>query len=409
MEHPREMLVISQLPGLVDALHGYDSVRIIHGPRLEFAARQIVSDTPPDVIYLEDTGGTPQELWDVSRAAQSRRIPVYLGLQSVGLASKGDFLASGLPVTEARTSMEIATWLAHQLGLRAKAAATGQVLLAVAGSKGGIGKSLVVQVLAEILAWRGARVLVVDGDLSNSGIIPTFHIPPGFRSYLSLKDDGSGAWTSAAVQRLITHHQPSGLSFLLGSQETTLGTDFTTNEWQVFLQAVEQLDMFDVILIDTGPEMLKRPYALIVAANGGTVIFPTLPGAKERAGVGNALRLFQSRNLLDRCVLLFMEPEPGVTVGIDAIAPVFAKAFPGLRSIGRLPRAARQISAAIESERYLSPLSVDPRSKFTRAAYAVVEALAVETGLRLEARPQSRSFFALLFGSNGTLEPPVRV
>ncbi len=397
MDKPRELVVITQVPGLSDALHGYEGVRVIHGPRLEFAARQIVSDVPPDAIYLEDSGGTPQELWDITRAAQSRRIPVYLGLHGVGLAAKDDFFASGLPITESRTAAAIAAWLAEQLGVRARAAATGLVMLAVAGSKGGIGKSLVVQMLAEVLTWRGARVLVVDGDLSNSGIIPTFHIPPGFRSYLSLKDDGSGAWTAENVQRLITVHEPSGLHFLLGSQETVLGADFTTNEWQLFMQAVQQLDMYDVVLVDTGPEMLKRPYALIVAAGGGTVIFPTPPGAKERTGVGNALRLFASRHLLDRCVLLFMEPEKGMVVGIDEIVPVFAQEFPGLRSIGRLPRAPRQVSVALETHHYTSPLLVDSNSPFTRAAYTIVDTLAEITGLRLCSPDIRTSFLDRLF------------
>ncbi len=398
MEKPRELVVITQVPGLSDALHGYEGVRVIHGPRLEFAARQIVSDVPPDALYLEDSGGTPQELWDILRAAQSRHIPVYLGLYSVGLAAKEDFVASGIPVwSQTRSAEAIAAWLAGHLGVRARAAAAGQVTLAVAGSKGGIGKSLVVQLLAEILHWRGARVLVVDGDLSNSGIIPTFHLPPGFRSYLSLKDDGSGAWTVENLQRLITVHEASGLHFLLGSQDTTLGTDFTTNEWQVFLQAVAQLDMYDVVLVDTGPEMLKRPYALVIAANGGTVVFPTPPGAKERTGVGNALRLFQSRTLLDRCVLLFMEPEKGMVVGIDDIAPIFAQEFPGIRTIGRLPRAPRQVSVAIETNTYASPLLVDPNSAFTRAAHTMVETLAGEVGLRLAPRATGGSFLSRLF------------
>ncbi len=406
MEKPRELVVITQVPGLSDALHGYEGVRVIHGPRLEFAARQIVSDVPPDAIYIEDSGGTPQELWDITRAAQSRHIPVYLGLYGVGLATQDDFVASGIPVlTDSRTAAAIAAWLAGHLGVRARAAATGQVMLAVAGSKGGIGKSLIVQLLAEILHWRGARVLVVDGDLSNSGIIPTFHLPPGFRSYLSLKDDGSGAWTAANVQRLITVHEPSGLHFLLGSQETTLGMDFTTNEWQLFMQAVGQLDMYDVVLVDTGPEMLKRPYALVTAANGGTVVFPTPPGAKERTGVGNALRLFQSRTLLDRCVLLFMEPEKGMVVGIDDIAPIFAQEFPGIRSIGRLPRAPRQVSMAIETNAYASPLLVDPNSAFTRAAHMIVETLAVDLGLRLSAGPTHGSFLKRLFRKTPTARP----
>ena len=73
----------------------------------------------------------------------------------------------------------------------------------------------------------------------------------------------------------------------------------------------------------------KRPYAIDAARSGGFVVLPTPPGRKERAGVGNALRVFEQHtpDLTDRCLLLCMEPEKGVTVAIDKVAPLFAQTW----------------------------------------------------------------------------------
>ena len=324
--------------------------------------------------------------------AQSRQVPVLIGLQSVGLIHRADFAATGLPVSDDRDAPTLAAWIGVRLGLR-KLAASGQITLAIAGAKGGIGKTLVVAMLAEALTRRGLSVLVVDGDLSNSGLIPTFRIPSGFPSYLYLKQDGPGAFTPANVRRHIFTHAASGIDFLLGSEETANPLDLTLGEWQSLMQAVRALDGYDVVLLDTGPEIKKRPYAIDAARSGGYVILPTPPGRKERAGVGNALRVFEQHipDLTDRCFLLYMEPERGVTVPVDRVAPLFARTWPRARALGTLPRAPRQVSMADEEgDRYLSPLDVAPHSTFTRAVHHMVQSLCDQTGLT-PALPMPRS------------------
>ncbi len=82
--------------------------------------------------------------------------------------------------------------------------------------------------------------------------------------------------------------------------------------------------------------------------------------------MGNALRVFEQHtpDLTDRCLLLYMEPEKGVTVAIDTVAPLFAQTWPRAQAIGVLPRAPRQVSMADEEgDRYLSPLDVAPHSQ----------------------------------------------
>jgi cellulose biosynthesis protein BcsQ len=404
-----ELLMVSNTPGLAEALHGYEGLQVSSLPSLTRVKSIIGSDQPPQAIYVEDTKGTLTELWDVIRAAQGEQVHVLIGLQSVGMVHMSDFVDAGLPVSDARDAATVAEWVGTQLGVR-KLAAAGQVTIAIAGAKGGIGKTLVVAMLAEGLKRRALKVLVVDGDLSNSGIVPTFRIPSGFPSYLYLKQDGLGAFTPANVRRHIFKHEASGIHFLLGSEETANPMDFTLGEWQAMMQAVRAIDGYDVVLIDTGPEIKKRPYAIDTARTGGFVVLPTPPGRKERAGVGNALRVFEQHtpDLTDRCFLLYMEPEKGVTVAVNRVAPLFAQTWPQSRTIGILPRAPRQVSMADEEgDRYLSPLDVAPHSKFTRAVHHVVQSLCDQTGLRPPLPMPKSSLWQQFRGEKIALVPTV--
>jgi MinD-like ATPase involved in chromosome partitioning or flagellar assembly len=401
-----ELLLVSTTPGLVEALHGYTGLQVSSLPSLARVKGIVASDQPPQAIYVEDTRGTLDELWDVIRAAQSRQVLVLIGLHSVGMAHRSDFADAGLLVADARDAGALAEWIGAQLGVR-KLAAAGQVTVAMASTKGGIGKTLVATMLAEGLKRRGLQVLVVDGDLSNSGIAPTFHIPPGFPSYLHLKQDGLSAFTPANVRRLIYPHA-SGIHFLLGSEETASPLDLNLGEWQALLQAVRALEGYDVVLVDTGPEIKKRPYAIDTARNGGFVVLPAPPGRKERAGVGNTLRVFEQHtpDLTDRCFLLYMEPEKGVTVSVDRVAPLFAHTWPKARAIGVLPRAPRQVSMADEEgDQYLSPLDVAPHSRFSRAVHHIVQALCDRTGLKPSLPMPRSSLWQRLRGEKIALLP----
>lgn len=388
-----ELLLVSTTPGLQEALLGYEGLSVMSAPGVARVTSLLLSDQPPGAIYLEDTRGTLDELWAIIRTAQGRYVQVLLGLRSVGAVHAADFADAGIPVlSNVRAGADVAAWVASQLGVRRRAAAAGQVTVAVAGAKGGIGKSLAVALIAEGCVRRGLRVLVVDGDLSNSGIVPTFRIPSGFPSFLYLKAQGLSAFTPANVRRHIAAH-PSGIHFLLGSEETANPTDLQLPEWQALMQAVRALDGYDLVLIDTGPEMKKRPYALDAARNGGYVILPAPPGRKERTGVGNALNSFAQHvpDLTDRCLLLFMEPEKGVTVPVSAVAPLFARQFPRARTIGTLPRAPRQVSLADEAgDCYLSPLDIAPHSALARAVHRTVDTLCQIVGLQ-PPQPMPRS------------------
>lgn len=385
-----ELLLVTQTAGLVEALGGYNGIQPFPAPNLARVRSLVVSDQPPPVVYLEDTRGTMAELWDVIHAAQTHNVRVLVGLRNIGIVHAGDFTDAGLAVTTLREPEALACWIAQQLGVARRVVAR-QITIAVGGAKGGIGKSLVVASLAEGMCRRGLRVLVVDGDLSNSGLVPEFRISAGFSSFLSLRQEGLGhtQFTPANVARLIYHHAPSGIDFLLGADEAALAADFTLADWRALMQAVGGLgdvleQDYDVVLIDTGPDMKKRPYALEAARNGGWVLLPAPPGRKERSGVGIALQQFAAHHpdLTDHCLLVLMEPERGVTVGLRHVAPLFARHWPKARVLGVLPRDPYLVSMANEeADRYVSPLDVGRFRPFSLAVHTIVDSMCEVIGL----------------------------
>ncbi len=401
-----ELLLVTNTPGLVEALGGYNGILPFPAPGMARVRSLIAGEQPPPVVYLEDTRGTIADLWETIHAAQARGVQVLVGLQSIGVVHAGDFTDAGLAVTTVRDPATLAAWIAQQLGATRRLAAR-QVTIAVAGAKGGIGKSLVVASLAEGMRRRGLRVLVVDGDLSNSGLVPEFRIPAGFGSFLTLRQEGRGhsQFTPANVARLIWRHAPSGIDFLLGADEAALAADFTLPDWRALMQAVGSLGEvlehdYDVVLIDTGPDMKKRPYALEAARNGGWVVLPAPPGRKERAGVGIALQQFAAHqpDLTDRCMLILMEPERGVTIGLRQVAPLFAEHWPKARVIGTLPRDPHLVSLANEeADRYVSPLDAGRFRPFSLAVHTIVEEMCRITGLPLPQPKPTVSLFRRWF------------
>jgi MinD-like ATPase involved in chromosome partitioning or flagellar assembly len=385
-----ELLLASTTAGLPEALAGYGGITPFSTSNIGRVKQLLASEQPPGALYIDDTRGTLPELWAIVHLAQRHGVRVFIGLQSVGVVHAGDFTDAGLAVSTEREPARLAAWLAQQLGA-AKKAAGRQVTIAVGGAKGGIGKSLVVAMLAEGMVRRGLRVLVIDGDLSNSGLVPTFRIPAGFGSFLTLRQEGTSHahFTPANIARLIYHHQATGIDFLLGADEAALAADFTLYDWRAMMQAVSGLGEvlstpYDVVLVDTGPDMKKRPYAIDAVRNGGWVILPAPPGRKERAGVGVALEQFASHHpdLTDRCLLLLMAPEKGVIVTLAQVAPLFTQRWPQAHVVGALPRDPMLVSMADETaDRYASPLLVGPHSAFSRAVHDIVDRVCATVSL----------------------------
>ena len=128
-------------------------VQVTSLPSLARARSIVDSDQPPQAVYVEDTEDAAGALGCDPAAAQSRQVPVLVGLQSVGLMHMSDFYDAGL-----RTPMRAMPqrWLAGSASSwRAQAGRRRPGHDAIAGAKGGIGKTLVVAMLAEGLKRRG--------------------------------------------------------------------------------------------------------------------------------------------------------------------------------------------------------------------------------------------------------------
>lgn len=383
----RELLIISTLHGLAEALGSYEDISPLWVQKLPRALSMITGTTPPDLVYVDDSTGTADDLMKVVEAAQQRHIPIALGIRGPAMPRVVDFRDAGLAVSHDRDTSVLATWIAAQFAARQRASKTGQNLIVFGSAKGGVGKTTAMRLFAEGLHCRGLNVLIVEGDISNSGIATEFRIPSGAPTYLHIPQDGGG-WTPENLRRYIYHHQPSNIDFLLASDDNG-GTplDLSITDFGYFIGAVQAMSGYDVVILDTGPEIVRRPYAAAAAYwNQAHVIIPTPPDSKARSGAGNLLqqleRKFPNADLTSRALLLMMEPERGVGVTIPAVQQAFAQRFPNVRVLGTLPRDPRLLSIVGESEdHYVRVMDVGPYTRLVQTTQDLVDTLCSIVGL----------------------------
>jgi hypothetical protein len=100
-------------------------------------------------------------------------------------------------------------------------------------------------------------------------------------------------------------------------------------------------------------------------------------------GVGHLLDHLREHapDRLEHCVLLFMEPERGVTATVSEVAALFARRYPQVESLGMLPRSPRLASLADEHDGYISMLDIGPHSSFATAVHRVTDTLCARLGL----------------------------
>ncbi len=389
-----ELIIFSAIEGLQAEVEQLRDVAVLAPSRLDQVQRLLAGSRPPDAVYLDDSRGTPlADLWELTARAQQVGARVMLGLTGPARAALPDALAAGLPATSERNPTALADWIGAQIGRRRGSGAQRLPVIAIGAAKGGIGKTFATCVLAEGLRRRGLDVLVWDSDISNPGLVPAFRIPASAPSYLHLVQRGPAHWNPTGLQPFIfqpehTRANQQGwgrIDLLIGSHAVARAeNDLRLPDWQGLYQGIIALEGYDVVLIDTPPDYLRRPYATHVLQAGGSVVLPTPPGARERMGVGHMLEHFTelAPDRLDRCRLLFMEPERGVTVTVGMVAELFNRRYPRVSALGVLPREPRLASLADEHDGYISMLDLGPQSRFARATHQVVEMLCAHAGLR---------------------------
>ncbi|GAB4442672.1 MAG: AAA family ATPase [Chloroflexi bacterium OHK40] len=397
-----ELVIFSALEGLPAPLEQYRDLAILAPSRLDQVARLLDGPQAPDALYLDDTrGASLPELWQAITAARRIGVRVLVNFSGPARGALNDALGAGIPAIAERDPAAVAAWIGAQLGLRHSAGSSRLAVVAVGAAKGGIGKTFATCVLAEGARRRGLRVLVWDSDISNPGLVPAFRVPSSAPSYLHLIQRGPAHWNATGIQPFIyqpehTRGTATGwgpIDFLIGSHAVARAeNDVRLPDWQGFYQGVSALEGYDLLLVDTPPDYLRRPYATHVLLSGGTVVLPAPPGARERMGVGHLLEHLSEHapERLEHCALLFMEPERGVTATVGEVAALFARRYPRVPTLGMLPRAPRLASLADEHDGYISMLDIGPHSPFAAAVHRAVDALCARLGIS-PALPMPRS------------------
>ena len=388
-----ELVIFSALDGLQARAEALRDLAVLTPSRLDQVHRLLSGERPPDALYLDDSRGVPlADLWRSAAIAQQAGVRVLLNLYGPARAAMNDAQSAGIPAISLADAADVAAWIGGQLGLAIGDGPRRLPVVAVGAAKGGIGKTFATCVLAEGLRRRGLRVLVWDSDISNPGLVPAFRVPSSAPSYLHLIQRGPAHWNPTGIRPFIytPEHTRGGsagwgdIDFLIGSHSVARAeNDVRLPDWQGFFEGVSAADGYDLVLIDTPPDYLRRPYATHVLQQGGTVILPAPPGARERMGVGHMLDHFHEHapDRLEHCLLLFMEPERGVTTTVSDVAGLFSRRYPQVGALGTLPRAPRLASLADEYDGYISMLDLGPHSAFTHATHQVTEALCARIGL----------------------------
>jgi hypothetical protein len=388
-----ELVMFTAMDGLAAQVEQFRDVAVLAPSRLDQVTRLIEGTRPPEALYLDDTRAAPlPELWRAATLARRVGVRVLVNFTGAARGALNDAQGAGLPAIAERDPIAVAAWLGEQLGLSCGAGLSRGAMVAVGAAKGGIGKTFATCVLAEGLRRRGLRVLVWDSDISNPGLVPAFRIPTSAPSYLHLIQRGPAHWGPGGIAPFIfqpDHTRASGdgwgaVDFLIGSHAVARAeNDVRLPDWQGFYQGVAALEGYDLVLVDTPPDYLRRPYATHVLQAGGTVVLPCPPGARERMGVGHLLDHLRDHapDSLERCALMFMEPERGVTATVGEVAALFARRYPQVAALGTLPRAPRLASLADEHDGYVSMLDLGPHSAFAAAVHRVGEQLCARLGL----------------------------
>lgn len=388
-----ELVLFTAMDGLAAQVERFRDVAVLSPSRLDQVARLLEGARPPDALYIDDTRAAPQpELWRAVTLARRLGARVLVNFAGPARGSLNDAQGAGIPAIAERDPAAVAAWIGEQLGLSRAAQVSGGAVVAVGAAKGGIGKTFATCVLAEGLRRRGLRVLVWDSDISNPGLVPAFRIPSSAPSYLHLIQRGPAHWGPGGIAPFIfqpDHTRATGdgwgaIDFLIGSHAVARAeNDVRLPDWQGFYQGVTALEGYDLVLVDTPPDYLRRPYATHVLQAGGAVVLPCPPGARERMGVGHLLEHLRDHapDGLERCALLFMEPERGVVASVGDVAALFARRYPQVVTLGSLPRAPRLASQADEHDGYVSMLDLGPHSAFAAAVHRVGEALCGRLGL----------------------------
>ena len=117
-------------------------------------------------------------------------------------------------------------------------------IITITSGKGGVGKSSLTVNLGLALVKAGKRVLLFDADLGLANINVLMGIIPKYNLYHLMK--GSKKMSEVIV------HSPEGLDIIPGASGYSSLADMSRKEREVILEGLEELNRYDIVLVDTG-------------------------------------------------------------------------------------------------------------------------------------------------------------
>jgi flagellar biosynthesis protein FlhG len=158
-------------------------------------------------------------------------------------------------------------------------------VIVVASGRGGVGKSNLCANLAVALGERGARVLLVDGDLAQASLDLLLGLHPRH----DLQDVLAGERTMEEV--LVPG--PRGVLLAPAATETTQPAELDDYRREVLLRGIGTLDPpADLVLIDT-PSGVTRPLLALCLAAGDVLVMttPEMPAFADAYGLIRLLHI----------------------------------------------------------------------------------------------------------------------
>jgi cellulose biosynthesis protein BcsQ len=379
-------------------------VQIITTPSQLAVIGQTWSTTDHAVLIM-DTRSVTKELFTIivdQRARIRCRVDmVFYGESSASyvIEARQTNVATVIPQSDIR---EVVREITAQFGI--PSIDTHTEILAVGSAKGGVGKSLLVCRLAEALAMMGSRVLLVDMDVSNPSLVKDLHIPEGLVVPFLLQRQAAHAnkITPDVLRQsvyTVTIHQSHPWSFDLLSatvrQSSTKPVriqDISWMEWEELHGMLKNMrtrdgQPYDVVMIDTGPDIFRRPYPIDVVRRGGYLVIPTTGRPQDIEGLNSIFSAFQTIQQEQPYIAPFQRvfiapsfsPKGSVhhpNLVIDSVKQAMGEQWVSTHVLMPIPRDDYLISVCERMNTYASPLLVGPGTRFTESMIANARYLA---------------------------------
>jgi flagellar biosynthesis protein FlhG len=150
-------------------------------------------------------------------------------------------------------------------------------VIAIGGGKGGVGKSLITANVGLALAQRGARVVVVDGDLGGANLHTVLGVPPPQKTLSDFVDR-----KVEQIEDVMVPTRFERLSLVSGAHDILDAANLRHAQKKKLIRHLQTLDA-DFVLLDLGAGSSFNVLDLFLAADRGVVVVLPEPTSIENA------------------------------------------------------------------------------------------------------------------------------